>query len=75
MLLRKRNDDFDCVKTFDLISYLIIAVSNIFKQSNMQMGIVSLEYLILLLKVLFFERGYLYSDFVCARRTRHFEMK
>ena len=48
MLLWKRNDDFDCVKTFDLISSLIIAVSNIFKQSNMHMGNVSVEYLILL---------------------------
>ena len=41
MLLRKRNDDFDCVKTFDLISSEIFAVSNIFKQSNMQIGTVS----------------------------------
>ena len=32
-----------------------MAVSNIFKQSNMQMGTVSVEYLILLWKVLIFE--------------------
>ena len=55
MLFRKRNDYFDCVKAFDLISFKIIAVSYIFKQSNMQMGNVSVEYLILLRKVLFFE--------------------
>ena len=55
MLLQKRNDDFDCVKTFDLISSYIIAVSKIFKTSNIQMGNVSVEYLIVLSKVLFFQ--------------------
>ena len=40
-----------------------MAVSNIFKQSNMQMGNVSVEYLILLWNMLFLKWGYLYSDF------------
>ena len=53
MLLRKRNVESDCVKTFDSYSYssyssYIMAVSNIFKQSNVSMGNVTVEYLILM---------------------------
>ena len=54
MLLRKRNEKSDCVKTFDSYSSLILAVNNIFKRSNIWTGNASLDYLIKLLKVLFF---------------------
>ena len=45
MLLGKRNDESDCDKIFDLYSSYIMTVSNIFKQSNLQMDNVSVEYL------------------------------
>ena len=55
LLLWKRNGESDCLKTFDSYLSLIIAIGNIFTQSNMSMDNVSVEYLILMRKVLIFK--------------------
>ena len=50
MLSWKINGESDCVKTFDSYSSYITTVRNIFKQSNISMGNVSVEYWILMCK-------------------------
>ena len=47
MLLRNRKEESDCSKSFEACPTLITAARNIFKQKQIQMGGVFVEYFIL----------------------------
>ena len=74
-LLRRTNDDSDCIKTVDTFESQITVFGNIFGTKISLMNNVYLESFILQHNCDFLKGGYLCSDCACARSRRPFEIK
>ena len=74
-LLRRTNDESDCIKTFDTFESQITVFGNMFQTKIILMDNVYLEAFMLQQKCDFLKRGYLCLNLAFARSRRPFEMK